>query len=121
MADEVTTNISAVNAQLAAMEKAMRGKVLETAIRAGLLPIETRAKVIVHKDTTTLARSIHSEAESDGATARGRTGTDVEYALREEFLDGGGHAYMRPAYDAERETAVAEVAAVLKDQVRRSA
>lgn len=121
MADEVTTNMSQINAKLASMEKTMRGKVLETAVRAGLLPIEARAKVIVHKDTTTLARSIHTETKSGGLTASGRTGTDVEYALREEFLAGGSHAYMRPAYDAEKDTAVSEVAETLADLVRKSA
>lgn len=117
----VTTNIDQVNAKLAGMEKALRGKVLEAAVRAGLLPIETRAKAVVHKQTTTLARSIHTETSSDGTTAEGRTGTNVEYARREEFLAGGAHAYMRPAYDAEKGTAVQEVADTLGGLVRKSA
>lgn len=120
MADTVTTNVDDINKKLAAMSDAMRGQVLETAVRAGALPIEAHAKVIVHKDTTTLARSIHTETQSSGVEATAQVGTDVEYAIVEEFREGGGHAYMRPAYDAEKETVVQEVAAALREIIRGS-
>ena len=115
------TNIDDVNAKLAKMSKAARGKALETAVYVGLLPIEARAKAVVHKITATLARSIHIETTSDGETASGRVGTNVIYALREEYLAGGSHAYMRPSYDAEKDTAVEETAAALAEIVRKSA
>lgn len=121
MADNVTTNISEVNAKFAKMSQALQGKILETAVHAGLLPIETHAKVIVHRLTSTLSRSIHIVTTSSGAKAQGQVGTDVEYALVEEFRAGGGHAYMRPAYDAEKEKAIEEVADTLKELVERSA
>lgn len=121
MPRNVKTNIVEVNDKLAKMSDAMQGRVLEIAIRAGLLPIETRAKVIVHKITTTLARSLHTETASSGNSASGRMGTDVEYALREEFLGGGGHAYMRPAFDAEKDAAVVETADTLREIVGKSA
>lgn len=119
MAD-VDTNIVQVNATLGKMSKAMRGNALETAVHAGALPIETLAKVIVHKLTGNLARSIHIETESSDEAAAARVGTNVEYALAEEFRAGGGHAYMRPAYDGGKEDAVKEMAAVLKILVRQS-
>ena len=120
MTDNVTTNMDRVNAKLGKMGQAMRGQALETAVLAGLAPIQNRAKVTVHRISSTLSRSIHSEAKSNGATAVGRTGTNVDYAQSEEFLGAGGHAYMRPSFDAERETAVEETAAALADIVEHS-
>lgn len=116
----VETNIVEVNARLASLDRAMRGQALETAVRAGLLPIETLAKAVVHKVTGNLARSIHTEVQSSGDAAAGRTGTNVEYALAEEFRPGD-HAYLRPAYDRGKEDAVDEVAAALRIVVRKSA
>lgn len=120
MATGVDTNIAEVNAKFAQMDRAMQGKALETAVMAGLLPINTLAKVIVHKLTGNLSRSIHPEAESNGESANGRVGTNVDYAMAEEFRAGGGHAYLRPAFDRGKDEAVAEVAAVLKIVVRQS-
>lgn len=120
MATDVDTNVVQVNATLAKMDEAMRGKALETAVHAGALPIQVLAKEIVHKISGDLSRSIHTEVESDGKSASGRVGTDVEYALAEEFRAGGGHAYMRPAFDGGKEDALKEVAAVLKILVRQS-
>lgn len=117
----VETNIVEVNAKLARLDRAMRGQALETAVRAGLLPIETLAKAIVHRLTGNLARSLHTEVQSSGDAAAGRTGTNVEYALAEEFRPGGDHAYLRPAYDRGKDDAVEEVAAALRIVVRRSA
>lgn len=136
MADTVTTNVDDINKKLAAMSDAMRGQVLETAVRAGALPIEAHAKVIVHKLSGTLSRSIHTGGSGHdgdgygdigyGSDHNGQdvihllVGTDVEYAIVEEFREGGGHAYMRPAYDAEKETAVQGVAAALREIIRGS-
>ena len=61
----------------------------EVAVKAGLLVIENQAKQNVHKQTSTLARSISSEIESKGETTIGRTGTNLEYAAMEEFGTAG--------------------------------
>jgi len=121
MATDVQTNMVEVNAKLARMDAALRGKALETAVVAGALPIQVLSKEIVHKLTGNLARSIHTVSKSGNESASAKVGTDVEYALAEEFRAGGGHAYMRPAFDGGKEKAIAEIAAVLKILVRQSA
>lgn len=120
MATDVQTNMAEVNGKLLQMERAMRKDALKTAVLAGALPIETLAKVIVHKDTGNLARSIHSEADASEESAAARVGTNVDYALAEEFRAGGGHAYLRPAYDGGRDEALAEIVAALQQVIRQS-
>jgi hypothetical protein len=119
MADDVRINMDDTNAKLAQMAAAMDGQQLATAVRAGLLPIEVLAKVIVAKITGTLARSIHIEVQAGDASAAGRVGTNVEYALIQELRPG--KAYMRPAYDAKKEEAVEETREALKIIVRTAA
>lgn len=116
---EVRTNIDQVNAKLAAMTTAANGMALETAVRAGLLPVETMAKAIVAKVTGTLARSIHIETHSGRGGASGRVGTNVEYALAQELRPG--KAYLRPAFDGAKGEAVREASEALKIIVRESA
>lgn len=119
MADDVKIDIDDVNAKLAQMAAAADGKHLAAAVRAGLLPIETLAKAIVARVTGTLARSIHIEVQSAAASAAGRVGTNVEYALTQELRPG--KAYMRPAFDQGRDDAVTETREALKIIVREAA
>lgn len=117
--DSVQTNIDDVNATLASMATATNGRNMALAVRAGLLPIETLAKVIVARVTGTLAASIHIETQAGQDSATGRCGTNVEYALVQELRPG--KAYLRPAYDQRKDEAVAEVREALKIIVREAA
>lgn len=109
-------------AKLRSMGAAVAGARLEAALRAGLLPVQNQAKINVHKITSTLARSIHTETAATGPyAAEGRCGSNLEYARREEYLAGGGHAYLRPAWDAKQGEARDEVREALRELVRQSA
>lgn len=114
----VDTNISDVNERLENLVAAASGRQLETAVHAGLLPIETLAKVIVAKVTGTLARSIHIEVQSGGGAVYGRCGTNVDYATVQELRPG--KAYMRPAFDAGRGEVVDEIRDALKTIIRKA-
>ena len=119
MADDVQINIGETNAKLAQMAAAMDGQQMALAVRAGLLPIEVLSKAIVAKITGTLARSLHIETQAGDASAAGRVGTNLEYALTQELRPG--KAYLRPAYDAKKDEAVEEVREALKIIVREAA
>lgn len=101
------------------MEQAMSGKMLETAVLSGLNLIVNDAKERVHILTGNLQRSIHAEAHADGTTVEGRAGTNVDYAQTEEFRPGD-HAYLRPAYDEQKEAAKREVREALRLLIRQS-
>ena len=118
MTDSVKINIADVNSKLAQMATIDDAQ-METAVRAGLLPIEVMAKAIVARVTGTLARSIHIEAQSSGAGVTGRVGTNVEYARVQELRPG--KAYLRPAFDGAKDEAIAEVSESLKIIIREAA
>jgi HK97 gp10 family phage protein len=89
------------------------------ALMAGALPIQTSAAQKAAVDTGTLRRSIHTEAAEtrDGAVAR--TGTNVEYALAQEFGTSRmrGQPFMRPAYDEKKGEALREMHRALREMV----
>jgi HK97 gp10 family phage protein len=117
-------NMNRVNGQLQAMSQAMQGKALGAAAQAGMLIIINDAKVIVHKVSGNLARSLHvGEPIIEGSRATVRGGTNVEYAATEEFGNEfrPPHPYLRPAYDNNLQAAKEEAAAALADIVRESA
>lgn len=109
------------------LKAAARGPALMTAAKVGILPIQNEAIDNAPYKSGTLSRSIHTEeVEETDHSAFVTTGTDVEYAARQEFgfndTDSLGRTYhqsarpyMRPAYDNQREAAVNEVADALKD------
>lgn len=108
---------------------AARGSALMTAAKAGILPIQNAAIENAPYLTGNLARSIHTEeVEKTNHSAKVATGTDVEYAARQEFgfndTDARGRSYhqparpyMRPAYDNHREEAIEEVSDALRDLI----
>lgn len=112
--------MGSLNRKLGNMDRATRGKALETAVLSGLNLIVNEAKERVHILTGNLQRSIHAEAHADGTTAEGRAGTNVDYAQTEEFRPGD-HAYLRPAYDEQKEAAKREVREALRLLIRQSA
>lgn len=117
-------NMNRVNGKFASMGRAMQGQALGAAAQAGMLIIINDAKVIVHKVSGNLARSLHvGEPIIEGSQAIVRGGTNVEYAATEEFGNEfrPPHPYLRPAYDNNVEAAKAEAGAALADIVRESA
>ena len=106
-----------------------RGQALLTAAKAGILPIQNEAIILVAYKSGTLRRSIHTEVlEEKNTSVLVATGTDVTYARRIEFgfndTDSLGRSYhqsaqpyMRPAYDNKRSEAIAEVGDVLRSIV----
>jgi len=89
------------------------------ALMAGAMPIQTVAVQRAPVLTGTLRRSIHTEtAETeDGAVAR--VGTNVEYAIHQEFGTRRMKAqpYLRPAFDEQKDAALAEIERVLAKMV----
>lgn len=123
MATATVKNLESVNRKFARMSAAMKGRALERAGMAGMLPIVNEAKIIVHKISGNLSRSIHpepSEVSERRAVVKG--GTNVEYAATEEFGDEHRppHPYMRPAFDGKRYEAVRETAESLHQLVMGS-
>jgi len=92
---------------------------LRAALMAGALPIQTAAVQKAPVLTGTLRRSIHTETSetSDGAIAR--IGTNVEYAIYQEFGTRRMRAqpYLRPAFDENLRPAMEEIARALKKMV----
>ena len=123
MATATVKNLESVNRKFAKMSAAMKGRALERAGMAGILPIVNQAKIIVHKITGNLSRSIHAEpSEVSERQAIVRAGTNVEYAAAEELGNEHRppHPYMRPAFDDKRDEAVHETAESLRHLVRGS-
>src|SRR4026208_1768039 len=84
------------------VKAAARGPAPMTAAKAGILPIQNAAIENAPKLTTTLARSIHTEEISQtDHSAMAATGTDLNYAARQEFgfndTDALGRTYHQPA------------------------
>ncbi len=116
-------NMNQVNAKFAKMTMALQGHILGKAAQAGMLLIVNEGKERVHKITGTLARSLHvGQPSSNGDSATVRGGTNVSYAATEEFGNEfrPPHPYLRPAFDNQKEAALAEVSAALADMVRAS-
>lgn len=116
-------------AAIARLKGAARAGALARAAEAGIKPIENAAIANAPYKTGNLRRSIHTEivAESD-MYAEAATGTDVEYAARQEFgfndTDALGRTYhqaarpyMRPAYADHRADALEETLNALRDIV----
>lgn len=83
------TGIKDLQRKLAKMGFVAAQNAQETALAAGLKPIENEAKRRVHKVTSTLSRSIHTEVKSSQGRSEGRTGTNLEYAAMQEFGTAG--------------------------------
>lgn len=99
----------------------LQGKVtpgkLESAIRAGLLIVEADAKRRAPVLTGALRSSIHTETQSSGKGATGRTGTNIEYGPFVELgtFRASARPYLRPAMDVNRADALREVVDVLEE------
>lgn len=121
-----------------------QGASTEGALRAGAMPIETRAKELAPYQSGSLRRSIHTEVKVSGASGKAQIGTDLIYAAIQEFggtiaaknapyltfqingrwvrvpsVEIPARPYMRPAFDEKKSEAVNEIAAALRDQIKR--
>ena len=87
------------------------------ALTAGGLPIQTAAAQKAAVDTGTLRRSIHTETAETSNGAVARVGTNVDYALDQEFGTSRmrGQPYLRPAYDEQKAAALKEMHRALKE------
>lgn len=115
---DVVQGVEQLNVKFGGMIKNASGSQLKTALMAGGLVIQVPAQAKAPVLTGNLRRSIHTEAEATGPhSAAARVGTDVEYGPHVEFGTSRQRAqpYLRPAYDENRNAAVSEVAAVLKE------
>jgi HK97 gp10 family phage protein len=68
--------------------------------------VTRRAKQLAPVDTGRLRSSIADEIGHEGTDLVGRIGTDVEYAVYQEFgtVHMAAHPYLRPALDAAKGT-----------------
>lgn len=106
--------------ELVAKLRALAGKAtaaqVRAALMAGALPIQTAAVQRAPVLTGTLRRSIHTETAETSEGVVARIGTNVEYAIHQEFGTSrmSGQPYLRPAYDEKKGEALREMAAALK-------
>jgi HK97 gp10 family phage protein len=112
------------------VQAAARDEVLAQAAYAGILPINNAAQAKAPYLTGNLRRSIHPElVERQSTYAEAATGTDVDYAARQEFgfegVDALGREYhqparpyMRPAYDEQRGAAIQAASDALADAIK---
>lgn len=109
--------------ELVAKLRALAGKAtaaqVRAALMAGALPIQTAAVQRAPVLTGTLRRSIHTETAETSEGVVARIGTNVEYAIHQEFGTSrmSGQPYLRPAYDEKKGEALREMAAALKGMV----
>ena len=89
------------------------------ALMAGAQPIQTSAVIKAPVLTGTLRRSIHTETAEVGDGAVARVGTNVEYAIHQEFGTSRmrGTPFLRPAFDERRGEALREIHRALKAMV----
>lgn len=115
------------------LQAAARGPALMMAAKVGILPIQNAAIANAPYLSGTLSRSIHTEeVQQTDHSAMAATGTDVDYAARQEFgfnatdvlgrtYHQPARAYMRPAYDDHRDDAIDETRAALRDIINGAA
>lgn len=99
-------------------------EVLQNALLAAAQPIRNDAQIRAPVDTTTLRKSIHAEPfERTERRVSVLVGTDVEYAIHQEFGTENMEAqpYLRPAYDTQQQEAVRIFRLAVADQVRQAA
>lgn len=93
---------------------------LRAALLAGAQPIQSVAVQKAPVLTGTLRRSIHTETTEtkDGAVAR--IGTNVEYAIHQEFGTSRmrGTPFLRPAFNEQQRAALGEIKRALEVMVR---
>lgn len=106
---------------------------LENAAKAGILPIQNEAIRNAPYKSGNLSRSIHTEViKRSNSYVEVATGTDVEYAARQEFgfskrdslgrkYNQPARPYMRPAYDNKRNEAIKETSNALRDIIEHNA
>lgn len=87
-----------IKARMRALPLAIRGPFARTALRAGATVISNRAKELAPVLTGNLRRSI---AVTDGDGEFVHIGTDVEYAIYQEFGTSkmAAQPFLRPAFD----------------------
>lgn len=120
-------------AKFKALDKAVQGSALENAATAGILPIQNEAIRGAPYESGNLSRSIHTETiERSTHYTEVATGTDVEYAARQEFgfsdtdsigrtFNQPANPYMRPAYDTQKRAAENETKEALADLINAAA
>jgi HK97 gp10 family phage protein len=99
MAGKTSVTIRVVSNRLPEISASIRPAVARE-VEKGARDVEARAKQIVHVETGTLRRSIHTVMSNGGLT--GTVGPSVEYGKFEEFgsRGRGPHPFMRPAAEA---------------------
>jgi HK97 gp10 family phage protein len=106
--------------KLAAMGATVQSQAVGDALTAGAQLVVNDAKTTVAVKTGTLQRSIHSSRpQQSDRNWYVRIGTNVEYAKKQEYR--AGKAYLRPAFDNQKDNALTEVGEALADLVRASA
>lgn len=108
--DELKRNVERFNKEL--------NDILPTALKAGALIIQNSAKFKAPYRTGTLRRSIHTEMRSNTQAV---VGTDVEYAVYQEFGTSKmkAHPYLRPALDENRGKVLDKINEVIKGLFKR--
>ena len=106
--NELRRNISNFSREL--------NEVLPTALKAGALIVQNEAKRRAPYETGTLRRSIHTEMRGN---TQAFVGTDVEYAVHQEFGTSKmkAHPYLRPALDEKQQEVLEKINTIVKAEV----
>lgn len=112
--------IGPARAKLGRLSNALAGATLLRAVIAGALIVQGDAKRRAPFKTGNLRRSIHIEPQGASRVyAAVDVGTDVEYAVHQEFGTRyiGAHPFLRPALDENVGRIQAAIAAALRMQI----
>ena len=108
---------------LAKLSDVARSDTLVLALEVGAMPLVNEAKENAPVLSGTLQRSIHAEVQPTGNnSAQARVGTNVEYALAQEFGTARmeGKAYLRRAFDSEQQNVRDDIIATLRQAIREA-
>lgn len=106
--DEFRRNLANFNKKLS--------ETVPVGLKAGALIIQNEAKKKAPYKTGTLRRSIHTEMISN---TQAKVGTDVEYAVYQEFGTSKmqAHPFLRPALDERQQEVIEKINAIINAEV----
>ena len=128
-----STGFRQLDVKLDALKGVARDDALLAAFTAGAQPVADAARALVRERSGELHDSIDvgtrlspaqaAQEPSDGHVRVYVGPGSLAQAITEEFgtLHEAPHPFMRPAWDAEQDTAIAEVARVMSEEVDRVA
>lgn len=114
----VAVEAESLRRRLAALEPAVRERVMEPVLSAAAERVASRARGLVPSRTGRLRRSIRTARDGDNwYTLAGDHAAFYAAMVERGTRVAGARPYMRPAYDAERERIRMDLARALRREV----